>query len=57
MQDLINSYLNGNISYVREQLRNSCSFSMGELLDYFVNHTGYYPTTDEIVLFVKRLEA
>ena len=57
MQETIESYLNGNISYVRNLLQNSASFSLGELLEYFVNHSGYCPTTDEIVMFVKRLEA
>lgn len=56
MQELIESYLNGNISFVRNRLQNS-SYTLGELLEYFVYHSGYCPSTDEIVMFVKRLEA
>jgi hypothetical protein len=55
MQEIIESYLNGNISFVRYYLQNS-DHSMGELLEYFVNDSGYSPTMQEIVMFVKRLE-
>ena len=57
MQELLESYLNGNISYVRNYLKESATFSLGEFFDFFVNDSGYCPSTDEMVMFVKRLES
>lgn len=55
MNSIVENYLNGNIKDAKAGLSNA-SFSLGEILDYFVNHSGYCPSNDEIVRFVKCLE-
>lgn len=49
---MITSYINGNISTVKQDLENS-PYSLGELLEYYVLE--YKPSMEAVILFVKRL--
>jgi hypothetical protein len=57
MKKLIDDYLtiqNPDFNY-HQRLINS-PYSLGELLEYFVYHSGHCPTIDEVVQFVKAFE-
>ncbi len=54
MNEMIESYVNGNISYVRECLHNSASISLSEFLEIYIQEMN--PSTDEIVRFINRME-
>ena len=53
IDEALESYINGNITHVRNWLQNA-TISLGELLEFYIYD--YKPSTREIVLFVKRLE-
>lgn len=52
MNKLLESYINGNISYVRQQLINA-PYSLSEMLDQYI--TEYNPDINAIQLFIRRL--
>lgn len=53
MEDLLESYINGNHSWVKEQLAER-EILLSELLEDYINQVD--PDHDDILLFVKRLE-
>ena len=58
MRELLESYLSGNISYVKEELaRSDCgyvqTYNFTELFSYYIDN--YSPSTDDLKLFVSRL--
>ena len=53
MDALLESYVNGNIDYVKDQIK-EFELSLGELLELYIHN--YDPHTNDIILFVKRLE-
>jgi len=50
----LESFINGNLSIVREWLKNA-TISLGEFLEIYIHE--YSPSDEEIVFFVKSLEA
>lgn len=52
MDDLLESYVNGNISYVKEQLINE-PYSLSDLYNAYIDACD--PTPTELMLFVLRL--
>lgn len=51
LREIIDNYISGNISAVKQQINKEYSFS--EMFDYFVDD--YNPSMDDIKLFVSRL--
>lgn len=54
--EALESYVNGNISFVKEWLADANTawgLTFGEFLESYVN--GYNPSVEQILLFVKRL--
>jgi hypothetical protein len=52
LEELVHSYVNGNITHVKDQMR-IYSISLGDLLETYIDVE--IPSQDNIVLFVKRL--
>ena len=52
MNELLESYINGNISHVRERLINE-PYGFTEFFDAYVDN--YDPSIEDIKLFVRRL--
>lgn len=52
MDELLENYINGNISHVKQRLTNE-PYSFSEFFDHFIDQ--HQPSTDDIKLFVRRL--
>ncbi len=53
MTELLESYMNGNIAWVRKRMINR-GHTLSEVLEAYIDT--YNPDTPDILLFVKRLE-
>lgn len=52
LREALESYVNGNIGYVKSWLEDS-GYTLGQFLEYYIEE--YDPDKRDIVLFVKRL--
>jgi hypothetical protein len=53
IEEALESYMNGNISYVKAWLGDNGEYDLGDFIAHFV--TAHDPTNEDIVHFVRRL--